>query len=40
METLPKQKVDCDWIYLLEEARDLGLSVDEVREFLQKGTIR
>ncbi|SFK17495.1 Anti-repressor SinI [Halobacillus dabanensis] len=40
METLPKQKVDCDWVHLLEEARELGLSIDEIREFLRKGTIR
>jgi len=29
-------KLDADWIQLLKEARNMGLSKEVVREFLQK----
>lgn len=29
------QNLDGEWIQLIKEARDLGMSIDEVRAFLQ-----
>lgn len=37
MDTVEKQNVgiDVEWIALIRQARDLGLSIEEVREFIQ-----
>ncbi|MFC7321839.1 anti-repressor SinI family protein [Halobacillus campisalis] len=40
METFPDVKtLDVEWVELIEEARNLGLSVEEIREFLQSEKI-
>ncbi|MFC7062962.1 anti-repressor SinI family protein [Halobacillus seohaensis] len=37
MNMLPDLKsLDVGWIKLIEEARDMGLSVEEVKEFIEK----
>ncbi|KAA0560773.1 DNA-binding anti-repressor SinI [Bacillus sp. CH30_1T] len=33
-----ENELDQEWIELIFEARDLGISVDEIREFLNKSS--
>ncbi len=33
------QKLDAEWIELVEEAKELGLTVDEIRRYLKNGAI-
>lgn len=33
-ETFTEQLLDTEWVELMKTARDLGLSVEEVKEFL------
>lgn len=39
METVEKQiiEIDIEWVTLIRQAKDLGLSIEEVREFIQGG---
>ncbi|WP_188456269.1 anti-repressor SinI family protein [Virgibacillus oceani] len=36
MRNLLGRVIDEEWVVLIKEAKDLGLSMEEVREFLQK----
>ncbi|MEC3884097.1 DNA-binding anti-repressor SinI [Halobacillus litoralis] len=37
METLPRErKLDEEWVFLLKEAKAMGLSKDEVKNFLKQ----
>lgn len=40
METLPKNFLEKDWVNLLEEAKDIGLTVEEVKQFLIETSAR
>ncbi|MCP3028067.1 anti-repressor SinI family protein [Halobacillus sp. A5] len=36
MKAIPDQKaLDTEWVKLVKEARDLGLTIEEVREFIK-----
>lgn len=39
-ETLKEEKIDWQWVSLLMEARELGLSPNDVRAFLQTAAKR
>ncbi|MCM3767719.1 anti-repressor SinI family protein [Neobacillus niacini] len=36
VKTTVKEELDQDWLELMLEARDLGISIDEIRDFLQQ----
>ncbi|MGP4060927.1 anti-repressor SinI family protein [Halobacillus sp. H74] len=39
MKTLPRnRKLDDEWVSLLKEAKDLGLSAEEVKNYLRNGS--
>ncbi|GEN54661.1 anti-repressor SinI family protein [Halobacillus faecis] len=38
METVPREKLDKEWVSLLKEAKALGLSTEEVRDYLRNHT--
>nr|WP_263325110.1 anti-repressor SinI family protein [Neobacillus sp. Marseille-Q6967] len=35
---LDEKELDTEWVELIMEARNLGISVDEIREFLQQSS--
>lgn len=35
---MESSKLDEEWVYLISQAKNLGLKLDEVREFLQSPT--
>ncbi|TLS35792.1 anti-repressor SinI family protein [Pseudalkalibacillus caeni] len=37
MNVHTNEKLDMEWVNLMMIARDLGLSVDEIKDFLKKG---
>ncbi|MFB4168335.1 anti-repressor SinI family protein [Virgibacillus sp. JSM 102003] len=37
---MAKANLDKDWVYLISLARDLGITAEEVREFLQKKRVK
>lgn len=39
MNTGEKVKLDEEWVYLILKAKELGLSVDEVKSFIRKEKI-
>ncbi|WP_110943400.1 DNA-binding anti-repressor SinI [Virgibacillus senegalensis] len=36
LKTLDEKILDRDWIHLMEEAKQIGLQIDEVKIFLSK----
>lgn len=39
METLPKeQNLDEEWVFLMKEAKAIGLDTEEVKSFLRNGS--
>ncbi|MFG6147953.1 anti-repressor SinI family protein [Halobacillus sp. B23F22_1] len=37
MKAIPDVKtLDAEWVRLVKEARDMGLSIEEVKEFIRK----
>ena len=38
LELQDTENIDIDWVCLILEARDIGLTVEEVRAFLLNGT--
>ncbi len=36
VKTMVKEELEQEWLDLMLEARDLGISIDEIRDFLQQ----
>lgn len=34
-----EEKLDKEWVYLLVQAKQIGIPIDEIRTFLQQGAI-
>lgn len=34
------KEIDLDWLKLIKEAKEIGISIEEIREFLHRQTIK